>query len=324
MRPAMPGGKGRSEEGSMEKQSLRGSLLLLLGSVIWGAAFAAQRVGMEHIGPMTFIWIRMMISTVVMLPVIRLMDSVGGGRKEKPTPEKRREQWKAGLICGTFLFVASALQQAGLVYTTAGKAGFITALCVVLVPVAGWLIFRRNPGRMIWIGVGIAVVALYLLCMSGDGFEVQTGDLLMLVCAICFTGQILSVDYYAPRVDGARLACMQFLVSGVLGILVAGVTEGFSMAGVREAMPALLYTGVMSGAAGYTLQIFGQRETNPTVASLLMCLESVFAVLTGAILLGEKMTGRETAGCILMFLAVILAQLSPVIARRRRGEPLPH
>ena len=304
----------------MEKQSLRGSLLLLLGSMIWGAAFVAQRVGMDHIGPMTFIWIRMMISAAVMLPVIWLMDRAG--EHVNPSPAQKREQWKAGLICGVLLFIASSLQQAGIVYTTAGKAGFITALYVVLVPVAGWLFFRRNPGRIIWVGVAMAVAALYLLCMKGDGWALQTGDLLMLGCAVCFTGQILAVDYYAPRVDGARLACMEFFVSGVLGLIVAAATEGFSMEGVREALPALLYTGVLSGAAGYTLQIFGQKETNPTVASLLMCLESVFAVLTGALLLGEKMTARETGGCVLMFLAVILAQLSPVIARHRRGEPL--
>ena len=322
----------------MEKQSLRGSLLLLLGSVIWGAAFVAQRVGMEHIGPMTFTWVRMLISGLVLLPVIAVMDHLrkkrapeqaGGGREETENEirKRRREQQKAGLICGGFLFIASSLQQAGLVETSAGKAGFITALYVVLVPVAAWLIFRRNPGKIVWIGVGIAVVALYLLCVPAGGFALQQGDLLLLGCAVCFTGQILAVDHYAPKVDCFRLSCTEFLVTAALSLIVALLTEEFSIEGVRDAMPAILYAGVMSGAVAYTLQVVGQKETNPTVASLIMCLESVFAVLTGALLLGERMTGREIAGCVMMFLAVILAQLSPVlsqlIARRRPGGQFP-
>ena len=302
----------------MNKRSLRGSLLLLLGSVVWGAAFVAQRVGMDHTGPFTFNGIRMLLAGLVMLPVTAFFEA-----KNKKAPGYRapdlKEQRLAGLICGVLLFAASSLQQAGLVTTTAGKAGFITALYVVLVPVAAWLIFRKNPGRVIWLGVALAVVALWLLCMPAGGFVLQTGDLLMLGCAVCYTAQILCVDHYAPRVSGVRLARDEFLVTGALSMLIAVFTEEISLAGIREALIPILYAGILSGAVGFTLQIIGQRDTDPTVASILMCLESVFALLTGVIVLGEKMTVRETAGCLLMFTAVILATLSPVISSIRRS-----
>ena len=302
----------------MNKRSLRGSLLLLLGSVIWGAAFVAQRMGMDHTGPFTFNGVRMLLAGLVMVPVTLFFE-----RKNQKSPgfrePDRKEQRQAGLICGALLFAASSLQQVGLVTTTAGKAGFITALYVVLVPVAAWLIFRKNPGRVIWLGVALAVVALWLLCMPAEGFVLQTGDLLVLGCAVCFTAQILCVDHYAPRVSGVRLARDEFLVTGSLSMLVAVFTETISLAGIREALIPILYAGILSGAVGYTLQIIGQRDTDPTVASILMCLESVFALLTGVVILGEKMTVRETVGCVMMFSAVILATLSPVISSIRRS-----
>ena len=302
---------------NQDRQSLRGSLLLLLGSVIWGAAFVAQRMGMDHVGPFTFTAVRMLLGAAVMQPIICLRDRkqasavpVGG----------RKEQRKAGLMCGVLLFAASSLQQVGLVYTSAGKAGFITALYVVLVPVTAWLLFRTHPGPAIWISVVMAVAALYLLCMTGGSLDMQMGDALVLGCAICFTGQILAVDHYAPRVDGFRLSRDEFLVTGLLAVLPALLTEEISLAGLREATIPILYTGILSSAAGYTLQILGQRDTNPTVASLLMCLEAVFATLTGALILGERMSGREALGCVLMFTAVILAQLSPVLAAGWAGR----
>ncbi len=306
--------------------------MLLLGSVVWGAAFVAQRVGMDHLGPFSFNGIRMLLAGVVMIPVTALIERKNAlrNRQSDSTAElmDRREdetqrvdpkdQRRAGLLCGFMLFAASSLQQMGLVTTTAGKAGFITALYVVLVPVAAWLLFKKNPGRIIWLGVALAVFALYLLCMPAGGFSLQSGDLLLLGCAACYTVQILCVDYYAPKVSGVRLARDEFLITGVLSMLIAVFTETITWEGIREALIPILYSGIMSGAAGFTLQIIGQRYTDPTIASLLMCLESVFAVLTGAIVLGEKMTVRETAGCILMFSAVILAQLSPVISSLRR------
>ena len=303
----------------MSNKSLRGSLLLLLGSMIWGAAFVAQRVGMDHVGPFTFNGIRMLLAWLVMIPVTALME-----HKNKNTPgytaPDPKDQRLSGVICGVLLFIASSLQQMGLVSTTAGKAGFITALYVVLVPVEAWFLFRKNPGKVIWLGVLIAVGALWLLCMPADGgFVLQSGDLLVLGCAVCFTFQILCVDHYAARVSGVKLARDEFLVTGGLSMLIAVATEPISWEGVREALIPILYAGIMSGAVGYTLQVLGQRDTDPTVASLLMCMEAVFAVLTGVLLIGEKMTVRETVGCVLMFCAVILAQLSPVISSIRRN-----
>ena len=300
----------------MDRKSLRGSLLLLLGSVIWGAAFVAQRVGMDHLGPFSFNGIRMLLAGIVLIPVAAFIDR----KKEPGVRPDPKDQRKAGLLCGVLLFVASSLQQMGLVTTSAGKAGFITALYVVLVPVAAWLLFRKNPGRVIWLGVVLAVFALWLLCMpAGGGFALQGGDLLVLGCAVAFTGQILCVDYYAPKVSGVKLARDEFLVTGMLRLLIAVFTETITWTGIREALIPILYAGLMSGAVAYTLQIIGQRDTDPTVASLIMCLESVFATLSGALILGEKMTVRETVGCVLMFVAVVLAQLSPVISSIRRG-----
>ena len=303
----------------MSNKSLRGSLLLLLGSMIWGAAFVAQRVGMDHVGPFTFNGIRMLLAWLVMIPVTVLME-----HKNKNTPgytaPDPKDQRLSGVICGALLFIATSLQQMGLVSTTAGKAGFITALYVVLVPVAAWFLFRKNPGKVIWLGVLIAVGALWLLCMPADGgFVLQSGDLLVLGCAVCFTFQILCVDHYAARVSGVKLARDEFLVTGGLSMLIAVATEPISWEGVREALIPIFYAGIMSGAVGYTLQVLGQRDTDPTAASLLMCMEAVFAVLTGVLLIGEKMTVRETVGCVLMFIAVVLAQLSPVISSIRRN-----
>ena len=306
-----------------EKNQIRGSLLLILGSVIWGAAFAAQRAGMEYVGPFTFSGIRMLMAAAVLSLVIAVVER--SRRKQHPGQKDadRKTQRKAGILCGLFLFAATSLQQMGLVYTTAGKAGFITALYVVLVPLAAWLIFRKNPGKIIWIGVALAVFALFLLCVPAGELSLQGGDLLVLGCAVCFTFQILFIDRYADRVSGLGLARDEFLITGVLSMIIAAVNEKIEWESIRDAMIPILYAGIMSGAVGYTLQVFGQRDTNPTVASLLMCLEAVFAVLTGVVLLGETMTEREIIGSCLMFTAVIIAQLSPLVTsaydkRRKR------
>ena len=295
------------------RDNLKGSLLLLLGAVIWGAAFSAQRAGMEYIGPFTFSGVRMLLSGLVLIPFsIRSQKHRYQGRER--TASETGLQRKAGILCGLFLCAATSLQQIGLVSVSAGKAGFITALYVVLVPIAGWIFFRSRTGWVVWIGVLLAVGALYLLCVPAGGFRIEKGDLLLLGCAVCFTGQILCIDRFAPKVDGMTLARDEFLISGAICMAVALMTETISLHGIREALIPILYTGIMSGAVGYTLQIYGQRIVDPTVASLLMCMESVFAVLSGMLLLGETMTGREAAGCALMFAAVILAQLSPVLS----------
>ena len=295
----------------MNQKALRGSLLLLLGSVIWGAAFAAQRMGMDHVPPFTFSGVRMLLAGLVLIPASAV------SRRRSVVQTDPREQRKGGILCGLFLFAATSFQQVGLVYTSAGKAGFITALYVVLVPVAAWVLFRKQPGWVIWAGVGLAVAALYLLCIPAEGFQVEQGDALVLGCAVCFTGQILCIDRYAPRVDGVTMARDEFLITGILSMIIAACTEEIRPDGIMKAVIPILYTGILSGAVGYTLQIIAQRDVNPTVASLLMCLESVFAVLTGVILLGEQMTAREGAGCVLMFTAVVLAQLSTAMKKRK-------
>ena len=301
------------------QKALRGSLMLLFIAIIWGAAFVAQRAGMNHIGPFAFNGIRMLLGGLVMIPVVRLLDCKTPDEVRR-APERIRDQRIAGLLCGIFLFIASSLQQVGLVTTSAGKAGFITALYVVLVPVAGLLIFHIHPGKMIWDGVGLAVVALYLLCIPASGFQVESGDLLVIGCALCFTAQILVIDRYAARVNGAALARDEFFITGALSMIIALFTEKIAWEGIREAMIPILYTGILSSAVGYTLQIFGQRYVNPTLASLLMCLESVFAVFTGALILGERMSLREGIGCVLMFSAVILAQISPILSAKRKEK----
>ena len=308
----------------MNRKSLRGSLLLLLGAMIWGFAFVVQRVGMESMQPVSFNGIRNLLAGLCLFPVSLLLDRQRDGKnaslpeKKRKTPADKKQQTIAGLLCGVFLFLASSLQQMGLVDTSAGKAGFITALYVVLVPVTAFLLFRKNPGRWIWVSVFLAVIGLFLLCVPvGERFSLNKGDLLVLGCAICFTGQILAVDTYASRVDPIRLSRDEFLVSGILGIFASIFCETITLEGILGALPSILYAGIVSGAIGYTLQILGQRDTNPTLASLLMCLESVFSALSGALVLGERMSSREAFGCAIMFSAVILSQLSPLLRRRK-------
>ena len=300
----------------MKSKSLRGSLMLLLAAMVWGFAFVAQRVGMNSMQPLSFNAIRMLLAGVCLLPLLRRRKT---GKSE--VPAGRKDQLISGLLCGLFLFLASNLQQAGLVSTDAGKSGFITALYVVLVPVMNYFFFRRNPGRWIWLSVTLAVAGLFLLCVPSAGtLSLNRGDLLTLGCALCFTGHILVVDHFSPRVDPIRLSCHQFLISGFLALLFSLFSETITWTGIREALPSLLYAGIISGAVGYTLQIMGQEATPPAMASLVMCLESVFAVLSGALILGERMSPREAWGCVMMFSAVVLAQLSPFLSTKMTAK----
>ena len=302
----------------MNIRSLRSSLLLLLASLIWGLAFVAQRVGMDYMPPFAFNGIRTLMASAALLPVILFMDRKQPARRS-PSPAEKKNLRTASCLCGLLLCLSTNLQQAGLVSTSAGKGGFITALYVVLVPVAGWLFFRRNPGKWIWLSVLMAVFGLFLLCVpAGERFVVSQGDLLILGCAIAFAGHILVVDHFSPLVDGLRLSCCQFLFCGVASLILSLLTESFTLSGLWGAMPAMLYAGILSGAVGYTIQILAQRNVNPTLASILMCMESVFSVLGGALLLGETLTRRESLGCAIMFAAVILAQLSPALALKKR------
>lgn len=294
----------------MTKLQLRSNLMLLLTALIWGCAFVAQSVGMDYVGPFTFNCVRFVIGAVVLLPCIVFLDKINGrtpsvwGTRDV---QQRKTLLLGGLACGTTLAVASGLQQVGIMYTTVGKAGFITALYIVMVPLLG-LVVHKRVGLPVWAAVALAVVGMYLLCIT-DGFSIGLGDTIMLLCAVVFALQILAVDYFSARTDGVRLSCLQFLVCGVWNAIPMFATETPRMADIFSAWLPILYAGVLSCGVAYTLQVIAQRNTAPAVASLLMSLESVFAVLAGWILLGEQLSARELLGCALVFGAILLAQL---------------
>ena len=283
-----------------------GPAMLLLTAMIWGAAFVAQSAGMDHVGPFTFNAGRYYLGALVLVPVVLLRDRL------RPAPDPAMgwgnpKLWLGGVLCGLIMAVATSFQQVGLLYTTVGKAGFITTLYVVLVPLAG-LVLGRRLRRLMWLCVALAVAGLYLLCMSGYA-ALNLGDGLMLGCAAVFTFHILAVDYFSPRVDGVKLSLLQFLVSALVCTLPALLLEENHLSGLADAWLPLLYTGVCSCGIGYTFQILGQKHTDPTVASILMCMESVFSVLFGWLLLRQTLSPRELAGCGLMFGAILLSQL---------------
>lgn len=297
---------------------IRNSLLLMIAALIWGTAFVAQSEGADAIGPYAFNCIRSFIGTGALLVVVFVLDKLGISKKKPTTKEEKKLLLKGGISCGIVLFIAGNLQQVGLYYgTSAGKAGFLTACYILLVPIIG-LFLKKKCGWNIWIGVGLTLIGLYLLCMSGT-LSFQFSDGLVLICALFFAIQILIVDYYSPLVDGVRLSCIQFAVCAVLGLIpTACVDVGLSVERVQawlpllaswEAWGSLLFAGVMSSGVAFTLQIIAQNGLNPTVASLIMSLESVFAVLAGWLILQERMTGREIVGCILIFGAIVLAQV---------------
>lgn len=286
----------------MSKQ-LRGSLLLLLATVIWGSAFIAQSVGMELIGPFTFQAVRCGLAVLFLFPLSFLMERGKGSMQQWKNPKL----WKAGLICGCALFVAASLQQVGLVYTDAGKAGFITAMYIVLVPILG--IFRKQkPSPAVILSVILAVIGLYLLsCLNSEG--INKGDLMVMDCALAFAVQITCIDVLAGDLDGVRLNCVQALVVAVLSVPFMAATETVEISNLLACWLPLGFAGILSMGVAYTLQIQGQKSLEPTTASLIMSLESVFAVLGGWLILKETMTLPEILGCCLVFSAVILSQL---------------
>lgn len=302
----------------MNKTQIRGTLLLLLTAIIWGVAFVAQSEGGDAIGAFSFNGLRSILGSAVLLPVIFFLDKLQLTSRRPETRDHWKILWKSGLFCGLAMFVASNFQQVGInLGTPVGKAGFLTACYILIVPILG-IFLKKKCGWNIWVGVAITLVGLYLLCMDGS-LRFQFSDLLILLCAVCFSFHILLVDHFSPLVDGVRLSCIQFLVSGVLSLLVAFFFEmNGSLSGIKElgqamllpgAWISLLYAGVMSCGIAYTLQIIGQNGMNPTVASLLMSLESVFSVIAGWIILKEALNAKELLGCGLIFVAIVLAQL---------------
>ena len=293
-------------------KKMKSNILLLLTAFIWGSAFVAQKSGMDYIEPFTYNGIRTFIGGLVLIPVIIFFTKKNNrqnGTEEKVFDfEKDKIAIIDGICCGLALFVASSLQQFGVSYTTAGKAGFITTLYVVFVPILS-LLLRKKVRPIMWICVALGAVGLYLLCMTDASFSLQFGDMLVLLCAVAFAVHILVIDHFSPKADGVKISCVQFLVSGVLGIICMFIFETPDLGNILACWLPILYAGVLSCGVAYTLQVVAQADADPTAASLILCLESVFAVISGAILLHESMSPRELMGCAVIFAAVIISNL---------------
>ena len=314
----------------MKKQQipLKNSLLLLLTATIWGIAFVAQSEGGEAVGPLTFNATRNIIGSLVLIPVILLLNKINPQSNSADFTESDRQPMASsgsnpfsrnktliagGIICGICLCLASNFQQFGIQYTSVGKAGFLTACYIIIVPILG-LFMKKKCSPFIWVAVVMALIGLYLLCIT-DGFSIGKGDFLVLICAFLFSLHILVIDYFSPKTDGVKMSCIQFLTGGILGAVFMLLFENPSIAMILSAAGPILYTGIMSTGVGYTLQIVGQKGLNPTVAALILSLESVFSALSGYLFLHQVLTTRELIGCALMFIAIVLAQL-PDIRRK--------
>lgn len=303
---------------------IKSDLLLFITAIIWGSAFVAQKSGGE-IGAFTFNGIRTFIGGLSLIPVIVLMSGFNKKKSEpeKETKEQRKAMFAGGISCGILLFIASTLQQYGIAYTTAGKAGFITSLYTILVPIIAILIGKKvRP--VIWICVVAGLIGLYLLCVpSGEVFSLQTGDVLFFLCAVIFAIHILVVDHFSPKTNGVKMSCIQFLVAGGIGIIMMFIFENPSIKVITENWFTILYAGIFSCGIAYTLQILGQKEADPADASLILSLESVFSAITGAIILHEYMNSKEIIGCMLILGAVLLSQLPvnvPFLKNKKQEE----
>lgn len=295
-----------------KKNKLQGSIFLLLGTVIWGFSFIAQSVGMAQMGPFAFQSIRCLLAVLFLLPITLAFDR--GDWRASMQKWKNPQLWRVGLICGCALFAAATLQQLGLLYTDAGKAGFLTAMYIVLVPIIG-LFRRKKPNRAALFSVALAVVGLYLLsCMGAAG--INRGDLLLLGCALAFSVQINCIDALAGSLDGIRLNCIQCLVVAVLSAPFALALETVQLENILACWLPLAYAGILTMGVAYTLQILGQKRLESTTASLIMSLESVFAALGGWLILHETMTPWETLGSCLVFTAVVVSQLPDRAAQK--------
>ena len=295
----------------MKHNQVRQVVFPILAAFIWGTAFVAQDMCADSIGTFTFNATRYFIAVLALLVVILIKDGLAKDKPSLSPIQKKaanKQLWLGGLCCGTALAVASNFQQAGMVAgTDSGKAGFLTALYVVLVPLFG-LFFKRKVNLSTWIAVVLSVVALYLLCIKGE-FSLAPGDLLILVCAVCFAVHILVIDHFTAFCDGVKLSCIQFLFAGIISAICMFIFETVDFAAIWSCILPLLYVGIFSCGVGYTLQILAQKDSNPSVVTILLSLESVFAVIAGAIILKQQMSVREYIGCAVMFAAVILAQI---------------
>ena len=306
----------------MKKTQIRNSLLLLLTATIWGTAFVAQSVGMEYVEAFTFTFARSIVGGIVLIPCIWFLRWLKGREKKTSCdvtcakrPHITKIEWIGGICCGLALCAASNFQQIGIAYTTVGKAGFITALYVVIVPIMG-LFFKKRVSFVVWICVVLSVIGLYLLCMTEGSLTLAYGDLLVLICAVLFSVHIMVIDHFSPQGDGVVMSCIQFFVCGIVSGIIMLFVETPSLENIMAAAMPILYAGVLSSGVAYTLQIVGQKDMNPTVASLVLCLESVVSALAGWLILHEALTARELLGCVLMFVAIVLAQV-PMPERKK-------
>ncbi len=291
------------------KQQIRSAGLLFLTAVIWGVAFVAQSVGMDYIRPFTFNGVRCILGGMVLLPYLFFLKKLQKNTEKKENLKEKKQLLIGGICCGICLCMASNLQQIALQSAAVGKAGFLTACYIVLVPIFG-LFLKKTCSSYIWVSVGLTLWGLYLLCVKGT-FFLEAVDYLLLLSALFFAVHILVIDYFSPLVNGVKMACIQFFICGFFSLAAAAVVEKPQFSQILAAWLPLLYAGVLSCGVGYTLQIVGQKGMNPTIASLILSLESVVSVLAGWVLLGQKMTGREMIGCGIIFAAIILAQIPP-------------
>lgn len=289
---------------------MRSNLMLALTALIWGAAFVAQSVSMDYIGPFTFNAARFFIGGVVLIPCMFFLRKwkQEGKREEKEERERRKYGVIGGICCGTALFVASAFQQIGVANTTVGKAGFITALYIVIVPLLG-IFLKRKVAASVWVSVAAAIGGMYLLCMTEGSMAIGKGDLSVLIGSVCFSFHILIIDHFSPKADGVFLSCVQFFTAGILAFGPSWLIEHADVQAILEAWMPILYAGILSCGVAYTLQVVAQKDTDPVIASLILSLESVFSVIAGWVILGETLTVREMAGCAVVFCAICLAQL---------------
>lgn len=299
----------------MKKQNqTKGILILLITATIWGTAFVAQSVGMDHLGAFTFNGIRSLIGAAVLLPFIAIRNNgqlLPSGKKD------RLALLSGGLACGIFLCIASNLQQLGISHSTVGKSAFITTLYIVFVPILG-LFLKRKASAQTWVGVVLALFGLYLLCMKDEGFVPTSGDWYLLFCAFFFALQIMAVDHFSPKVDGLMLSMLEFLVTGILSLICMLLFEEPSLSAIKDAAFPIFYAGAFSCGAAYTFQVIGQKYVQPAVASLIMSLESVIAALSGWLILKEVLSGKELFGCMLVFCAILLTQI-PLPARPKQN-----
>lgn len=290
-------------------RSFKGEVYLLLAAMIWGSAFIFQKMGMDYIGPFLFGFFRFTLGALALLPVIWLSGKINArkAKKEETTAFRDKTLLAGALLCGLANFVAGSLQQVGIVYTTAGKAGFITSMDIVIVPIL--LIFlKKKVAPATWVGVAIACFGLYLLCIT-EGFTIQLGDGLVMACAVAYSFQILLIDYYSERVDPVKLSCLQFLWAGILSGAVAIFAETIDMQAILDCAVPIIYVAILEVSVAFTLQVVGQRYTPPAIAAIIMSLEALFSAICGALFLGETMTMKEMIGCGLMLLAFVVAQI---------------